>query len=93
MQETCFTCEYKRLAREAIHDFRVLANCLGLIDDEIKGTWVRIVEGHRERLLALHAKQESEKEGNPYAGRDWDAELGPNCKMRLQPDGSIMNVG
>lgn len=60
MPETCYVCEYKRVARETLHDFLVLARCLGALDFEIRDAWLRIVDAHRQDFLAIHTKQREE---------------------------------
>lgn len=61
MPETCYVCEYKRLAREAIEDYVTLVGLLDLLDKGVGQGWKRQAAEYKCRFLDLHTKQGEEE--------------------------------
>ena len=65
MAETCYLCEYKRLAREAIGVLRTVTRLMGLLDLGARDTFLRIHDRLLAEFLQVHEQQQRETEEPP----------------------------
>lgn len=62
MAETCYLCEYKRLAREALEVLATVSDLVRLIDLEASDTFWHVHDRLLNEFLQMHQKQRRETE-------------------------------